>query len=175
MLMINQITTEALLKLFANIRAFIFDVDGVMTDGRLWITESGESYCQMHIRDGYALQLAVKKGYRVAVVSGRSSQAVMQRLHYLGVKDVFMSVNDKVACVEQYLVQHKLSANSVLYMGDDMPDVPVMRVVGLPACPLDAAAEVKQLAYYISPMVGGAGCVRDVIEKTLRIQQQWHA
>jgi 3-deoxy-D-manno-octulosonate 8-phosphate phosphatase (KDO 8-P phosphatase) len=172
--MIKQISAEELLKLFANIRAFIFDVDGVMTDGKIWIAENGESYCQTHIRDGYALQLAVKKGYRVAVVSGRSSQAVEQRLRYLGVEDIFMSVRDKATCVEQYLCQCSLSATSVLYMGDDIPDVPVMQLIGLPACPFDAAADVKELAYYVSPISGGAGCVRDVIEKTLRIQQRWN-
>lgn len=169
----KQIGTAALLQLFAHIHAFIFDVDGVMTDGRLWLMESGESHCQMHIRDGYALQLAVQKGYRVAIVSGRSSQGVLARLRYLGIKDIFLGITDKWACVKQYLDQHGLSASAALYMGDDMPDIPVMQHIGLPTCPSDAAGEVKQLAYYISPFRGGSGCVRDVIEKTLKIQQKW--
>jgi len=169
----KSITTEKLLELFANIRTFIFDVDGVMTDGRLWLTENEENICQMHIRDGYALQLAVKKGYRVAVVTGRASQAVVVRLHYLGIEDIFTSISDKLICVEQYMQLHGLQPDSVLYMGDDMPDLPVMQRIGLPVCPADAADDIKRMAFYISPLKGGEGCVRDVIEKTLKIQQKW--
>jgi 3-deoxy-D-manno-octulosonate 8-phosphate phosphatase (KDO 8-P phosphatase) len=160
--------------LFKNIKAFIFDIDGVLTDGSVLVLESGLQARRMSIRDGFALQLAVKTGYRVAAVSGSSPSPVIERLEKLGVKDVHMSVLNKSAFVSAYMEKHKLAKEKILYMGDDLPDLPVMSMVGLAACPADAAPEILELANYISPIDGGYGCARDVIEKVLRLNDHWH-
>ncbi|MCL6523788.1 MAG: HAD-IIIA family hydrolase [Thermoflavifilum sp.] len=169
----QRVSTQQLIPLFQSIHAMVFDVDGVMTDGKLWLTDKGIIQCQMHIRDGYALQLAIKQGYRVAVISGRFSEAVVSRLQYLGITDIFMPISDKATCLKEYIQLQGLDAQRVLYMGDDVPDLPAMRMVGFPTCPADATAEVKQLAKYISHLPGGNGCVREVIEKVLKLQKKW--
>ncbi|MFN8247983.1 MAG: HAD-IIIA family hydrolase [Ferruginibacter sp.] len=155
------------------IKAFVLDVDGVLTDGSLLLLENGEMARRMNIKDGYALQLAVKKGYHILVISGGKSEAVKTRLQKLGVENVYMSVTDKKAVLLQYVQEHELRWEQVLYMGDDMPDLAVMQLAGLPCCPADAVPEIKAISHYISPLNGGYGCVRDVIEKVMKLNSDW--
>jgi len=150
-----------MLHQFKNINTIVLDVDGVLTDGTLLVMPGGLMVRRMNIKDGYALQLAVKKGYHVAIISGGDSPEVKERLLKLGVTDVYMKVQDK------------LDAASTVYMGDDIPDYDVMKVVALPSCPADAATEIKEIAAYVSPLNGGAGCVRDLIEKIMRVRGDW--
>lgn len=160
-------------QLFEPITTFIFDVDGVLTDGTVLVLENGLQARRMSIRDGFALQLAVKCGYRVIIVSGSSPSPVVDRLSKLGITEIHMSVLDKKTWVAGYIAKNKLNKAEVLYMGDDLPDLPVMEIAGLPACPADAATEIKETARYISPVKGGHGCVRDVIEKVLKLNDHW--
>jgi 3-deoxy-D-manno-octulosonate 8-phosphate phosphatase (KDO 8-P phosphatase) len=155
------------------VNTFIFDYDGVLTDGSIMMTSDGEAYRVTNVKDGYALQLARKKGYRVAVISGAKSQAMTQRLESLQVTDVFLGVETKLAVYHSYLEQHNLSPQNVLFMGDDIPDYEVMKVAGVATCPADAAEEIKSVATYISHFRGGKGCVRDVIEQVLKVQGKW--
>ncbi len=161
------------LQKLKEITTFIFDVDGVMTNGSIIAAESGEFLRTFNIKDGYALQLAVKKGYHVCVISGGSGQAMQKRFSGLGIESAYLGVGDKVKVYQDYLSQHQLQAAEVLYMGDDIPDYNVMKLVGLPTCPADAVAEIKSLSAYISPICGGKGAVRDIIEKVLKVQGQW--
>ena len=160
--------------LFKKITTFIFDIDGVLTDGSVLVLENGLQARRMSIKDGFALQLAVKTGYRVLAVSGSSPSPVIDRLNKLGISDVHMSVLNKQSFIASYVEKNELKKEEVLYMGDDMPDLPAMSVVGLSSCPADAVSEILQVAKYISPLNGGHGCVRDVIEKVLRANDQWH-
>ena len=162
------------LELFSKITTFVFDVDGVLTDGTVLVLPNGVQARQMHIKDGFALQMAVKNGYRVLIVSGGNSPQVVQRLEKLGIKDVHMSVNNKRKFIADYAQQNKLKKEELLYMADDLPDLPVMEIVGLPCCPADAVTEIKEAVTYISPLPGGLACVRDVIEKVLRLNGHWH-
>lgn len=162
------------LELFKKITTFIFDIDGVLTDGTVLVLENGLQARRMSIKDGFALQMAVKNGYDVVIVSGGNSLPVADRLQKLGIKNITMSVLDKKAFVEEYITTNKLSKEQVLYMGDDLPDIPAMSVVGLPCCPADAVHEVRDAATYISPINGGNACVRDVIEKVLKLNDHWH-
>ena len=155
------------------IKAFVFDVDGVLTDGIVHVTEAGEQLRQFNIKDGYALQLAVKRGYKIAVITGGRSEGVRLRLKGLGITDIFMFVDSKVQVFNQFLADKQLSASQVLYMGDDIPDLEVMQLSGLPVCPADAVEDIKTISEYISPKDGGKGCDRDVLEKVLKIQNQW--
>jgi len=161
------------LEKFKIIKTFVFDVDGVLTDGTLLVLNDGQQARSMNIKDGYALQLAVKKGYRVVVISGGTSDAVKDRLDKLGVKDCFLKVDDKKEKLVAYVTQHRLSWDEVLFMGDDIPDHTSMQLVGLPCCPADAVPEIKQVSHYISPIAGGKGCARDVIEKVLKLNGHW--
>jgi len=163
------------LQLFKPINTFVFDVDGVLTDGMLFVMDSGEQVRRMNIKDGYALQLAVKKGYRVIVISGGDSEAVKLRLQKLGIGDVFMKVESKIILMEQLVADHQLDWERILFMGDDIPDLALMRKVGLPCVPADAATEPRSIAKYISNCNGGQGCARDVIEKVLKLNDHWHA
>jgi 3-deoxy-D-manno-octulosonate 8-phosphate phosphatase (KDO 8-P phosphatase) len=162
-----------ILELFKPIKTFVFDVDGVLTDGMLLVLNDGQMARKMNIRDGFALQLAVKKGYRVVVISGGNSPAVQERLLKLGVADVFMQVEDKKTRLMEYAAQHQLLWGEILFMGDDIPDYHPMQLTGLPCCPSDAATEIKQVSKYISPLTGGSGCARDVIEKVLKLNGHW--
>lgn len=162
-----------MLEIFSRITTFVFDVDGVLTDGTLLVFDNGEQMRRMNIKDGYALQLAVKKGYRVAVFSGGNSEAVANRLRNLGITDVFMNVKDKKMDIQNYIQRHGIAWKEVLFMGDDIPDYMVMKEVALPCAPCDAVPEIKQLAKYISAFGGGNGCVRDVIEKVLKLKDDW--
>ena len=165
--------SDFMLELFSRIRTFVFDVDGVLTDGTLFVFDNGEQVRRMNIKDGYALQLAIKKGYRVAIFSGAASEAVVSRLKKLGVTDVFMNVKDKRSGVLDYIQQYNITWNEVLFMGDDIPDHSVMREAVLACAPCDAVPEIKEIAKYISSYAGGKGCVRDVIEKVLKLNGDW--
>ncbi len=162
-----------MLHQFKNINTIVLDVDGVLTDGTLLVMPGGLMVRRMNIKDGYALQLAVKKGYHVAIISGGDSPEVKERLLKLGVTDVYMKVHDKLSVLQEYLLLHGLDAANTAYMGDDMPDYDVMQHVGMPSCPADAASEIKELSAYVSPLNGGAGCVRDLIEKIMRVRGDW--
>ncbi len=151
----------------------MFDIDGVMTDGKVLVMESGEMVRNMNSKDGYALHLAVVKGYRVAVISGGNNVAVQTALARTGINDVFIKQHDKIACYLNYLKQHNIKDKEVLYMGDDLPDHEVMSRVGAAVCPNDAATEIKAICQYISNKNGGEGCVRDVVEQVLRVQGKW--
>ena len=163
----------SLLDQFRKIKAFVFDLDGVLTDGTLQIFPNREFIRTMDIKDGYALQLAVKKGYHMLVISGSVSKPCAERLEYLGIKHVFMKVSDKEDVLAQYVLANQLKWEEVLYMGDDLPDLNVMKLVGLACCPSDAVPEIQQIARYISPYPGGKGCAREVIEKVLRLNNDW--
>ena len=161
------------LELFKPVTTIVFDVDGVLTDGSLLLMPGGVMARRMNIKDGYALQLAIKKGYHVVVISGGNSPEVMDRLHKLGVDKVFMQVTNKVAVLTNYLLENNLKWEEVLYMGDDIPDLELLRKVALSCCPKDAVEEIKEVSKYISPIKGGYGCGRDVIEKVLKVRGHW--
>lgn len=163
-----------MLENLKNITTFIFDVDGVLTNGTVIATESGELLRSFNIKDGYALQLAAKKGYHICIISGGKGAAMSKRFEMLNVADVFLGVHDKVAVFNQYLAQKNIAPQQVLYMGDDIPDLAVMQLVGIATCPADAVPEIKAVSHYISPFKGGETAVRDVIEKVLKVQQNWH-
>ncbi len=156
-----------------DITTFVFDVDGVLTDGSVFVTETGEQSRAFNIKDGYALQLAVKLGYHVCAISGSRSKVAIHRLNSLGITDVYLGSSVKTEKLNTYLEERMISPSQVLYMGDDIPDLAVMKMVGLPVCPADAAEEIKAVSAYVSPYPGGKGCVREIIEKVLKIQHQW--
>jgi 3-deoxy-D-manno-octulosonate 8-phosphate phosphatase (KDO 8-P phosphatase) len=156
-----------------NIKAFAFDVDGVLTDGSVVLMPSGDQVRTLNIKDCFALQLAVKKGYKVAIITGGSSELVKERLLKLGISDVYLKASHKMDAFDDFLMLHDLKAENVLYMGDDVPDYEVMKRAGLAACPADAATEIKEISLYISPKNGGEGCVRDLIEQVMRLQGKW--
>lgn len=157
-----------------SVKAFIFDVDGVLTDGTVHVTESGEQLRSFNIKDGYALQLAVKRGYPVAVISGARSLGVKSRLNGLGIKSVYTGIESKMAVFEQFIAESNIAPENIVFMGDDIPDLLVMKKVGMPVCPADAVDEIKAISIYISPKSGGVGCARDIIEKVLKIQNKWY-
>lgn len=159
--------------LLQNITTFIFDYDGVLTEGTIIMTENGEALRISNIKDGYALQLAVKNGYRVAIISGAKSKSMVHRLKALKIKDVFLGIENKLDTFHTYLNTNSLDPSEVLFMGDDIPDFEIMKEAGMPTCPEDAAEEIKRLAKYISPLAGGKGCVRDVIEQVMKVQGKW--
>lgn len=159
--------------LLPEVSTFIFDYDGVMTDGTVYMDSNGLPLRTSNVKDGYALQLAVKLGYNVAVISGATCTNITKRLNSLGVMDVFTGVPDKVVMLEAYLAAKGLKPSQVVFMGDDIPDLRVMQRVGVPVCPSDAASEIKEISCYISHCGGGNGCVRDIIEQTLKVQGKW--
>ena len=161
-------------QLLANITTFIFDVDGVLTNGMLTIMPDGELLRHMNVKDGYALKTALNSGYRICVISGGTNEGVRKRLEVLGIKDIYLGAHNKIVQYQQLVKNYDLKPENVLYMGDDLPDIPVMQLVGLPCAPNDATPEVQKIAKYISYQKGGEGCVRDVIEQTMRVQQKWN-
>lgn len=163
----------SILKAFKKITCFALDVDGVLTDGSLVLLDDGEMARSMHTRDGYALQLAVKKGYRIIVISGGGNEGARKRLNKLGIVDIHFDAADKLPLLQAYMEAHGLLPEQVLYMGDDIPDYSAMKYVGLPCCPADAAPEIRMAAAYIASASGGRGCVREVIEKVLKLNGQW--
>jgi len=161
------------LEHFQDINTFVFDVDGVLTDGGVLLLDNGLQARRMNIKDGLALQMASKNGYRVVIISGGSSEPVIHRLQYLGLTEIYLGLKDKLKFLQAYVDQNDLNWKRILFMGDDLPDIPVLENVGLPCCPSDAAIEVKKVSKYISPVTGGEGCVRDVIEKVLKLNDHW--
>jgi 3-deoxy-D-manno-octulosonate 8-phosphate phosphatase (KDO 8-P phosphatase) len=160
-------------ELLLKINTFVFDYDGVLTDGTVILMNNGDALRTANVRDGYALQLAVKKNYRVVIISGGYSESMVKRFEALKINDVFLGVDKKIEVFEQYLEQHSLNPENVLYMGDDIPDYEIMLEAGVATCPADAAEEIKAIAKYISHFNGGRGCVRDIIEQVLKVQGKW--
>ena len=156
------------------IRTFVFDVDGVLTDGTVVLMENGLQARTMNVKDGLALQMALKNGYRVIIVSGASSEPVLHRFQYLGIKEIHLGVSDKLKFMEHFLEINSIGWEEVLFMGDDLPDVPVLEHAGVGCCPGDASMDAKKASMYISQENGGKGCVRDVIEKVLKLNGHWN-
>ena len=155
------------------IKAFVFDYDGVISDGNIWSANDTIIVRSGNVKDGYAMQYALRKGYLIAILSGGSSDSIRSRMKMLGVEDVYLGSHRKKEIFEDFLKDKQLLPEQVLYVGDDIPDYDVMRLAGVSACPADAAEEIKAVADYISHKNGGCGCVRDVIEQVLRLQGQW--
>jgi len=160
---------EKLLK----VNTFIFDYDGVLSDGQVILTSDGDALRTANVKDGYAMQLAIKKNYRIAIISGGYSESMKRRFETLKVEDVFLGVDKKIDVYNQYLKDHNLAKENILYMGDDIPDYEIMLAAGVPTCPSDAVEEIKRIATYISHQPGGHGCVRDIIEQVLKVQGKW--
>ncbi len=158
---------------FNAVRAFVLDVDGVLTDNFVHLTESGEQLRRMNIRDGLGIRIAMQNGFPFCVITGGRSQGVIKRLSWLGIEHIYSGISEKWPVLLQFLEAVQLRPTDVCYIGDDLPDLEVLRKVGLAACPSDAVAEVRAVADYISPLPGGAGCVRDLIEKVLKTQDKW--
>ena len=162
-------------ELLIHITTFIFDVDGVLTDGTITVTTDGEMLRTMNIKDGFALKTAIDAGFNICVISGGSNEGVRKRLKGLGITNIYLSAHNKIEQLNDYLNSHNIKPESVLYMGDDIPDYPVMKQVGLPCCPQDAVPEIKSISKYISHKNGGQGAVRDVIEQVLKIHNKWNS
>jgi 3-deoxy-D-manno-octulosonate 8-phosphate phosphatase (KDO 8-P phosphatase) len=160
-------------ELLKNINTFVFDYDGVLTDGSIITLDDGEAYRTTNVKDGYALQLARKKGYRVVVISGAKADCMIHRLKALQISDIFLGIENKLETFQTYLQKNEIDPSHVLFMGDDIPDYELMLASGLSSCPVDAAEEIKKVARYISHFPGGKGCVRDVIEQVLKVQGKW--
>lgn len=162
-----------MLAAFKNIKCFVFDVDGVLTNGTLLVMPGGLMARSMNIKDGYAIQLAIKKGYKIWVISGGNSEEVKDRLNRLGVEEVFMKVSDKAELLKELSIINQIDLAHILYMGDDMPDFDAMKLVGIASCPADAVNEIKSISNYKAVAKGGEGCAREVIEKTLKLNDDW--
>lgn len=158
----------------SQITTFIFDVDGVLTDGSIQISSTGELLRTMNMKDGYALKYAREKGYTICIISGGKNEGVRLRLRDLGITDIYLGCPDKVEQMEEFFDIYDIKHQEVLYMGDDLLDLYAMKKVGLPCCPQDAVAEIKEASKYISHKKGGKGCVRDVIEQVLKVQNKWN-
>jgi len=161
------------LEKFNDIETIILDVDGVLTNGELLITEEGKLLRKMNVKDGLAMKLAMNAGIKVCIITGGNSNGVIDRLKALGIVDIYSGIRDKIEAYDELVDIYELDEDKILYMGDDLPDYPVMRRVGLPCCPADACNEVIDVSYYVSPKNGGEGCVRDVIEKILKLKGVW--
>ena len=157
----------------SKITTFIFDFDGVLSDGRIYVFPDGDQIRATNAKDGYAIQYAVKKGYHVAIISGGYSETMRQRFKNFPAMDIFLSVPDKVQKLQEYMTQYQLTKEQIMIMGDDIPDYKMMQMAGIKCCPADAAEEIKSISDYISFQNGGCGCVRDVIEQTLKAQGKW--
>lgn len=157
----------------ANITTFIFDVDGVFTNGEIYFHENGETIRSLNAKDGYALGAALEKGFKLAIITRGDSQIVKKTFAKVGVKDVFLSVMNKGDVFDTFLKNNKLSPEEVLYMGDDIPDYECLKKSGIGTCPRDAVKELRVIADYVSTFDGGKGAVRDVIEQTMRVQGKW--
>lgn len=159
--MLNEITT------------FILDVDGVMTNGQVLVTDEGNMLRSFNIKDGFAMQLAVKLGYKICIISGGNSSGVIKRLEGLGIKDIYMKVHEKLPVFNSYIYDKNLKADEIAYMGDDLPDYNLIKQVGLKCCPADASHDIQEICDFVSSYPGGGGCVRELIEKVLRAQGKW--
>ena len=157
-----------------DITTFVFDIDGVLTDGSVLVTTNGEMLRTMNIKDGYALKTAIDQEYNICIISGGSNEGVRKRLNGLGIKDIYLGVQQKVERLQEYMNGKGISTDELLYMGDDIPDIPVMLMAGLPCCPQDAVPEIKAISRYVSHKNGGKGAVRDVIEQVMKVQGKWN-
>jgi 3-deoxy-D-manno-octulosonate 8-phosphate phosphatase (KDO 8-P phosphatase) len=156
-----------------NIKAFVFDVDGVFTDGSIYLIPGGHMSRVMNVLDGYAVVKAIKNKYKIGVITGGNDEMVKHRIHYLGIQDYYPKSHDKKMDLEDFKAKYQLSDNEILVMGDDIPDIVMMQNVGIVTCPKNAVPEVKAVADYISPVEGGKGAVRDVIEQVMKVQGTW--
>jgi len=157
----------------SKVKAFIFDVDGVLSDAKIYLHPGSELMRSMNIKDGYAIQYAIRKGYPICIITGGNSRAVEERFRNLGIKDIYLRSRNKLDDLQDFLAKYDFGPENILYMGDDLPDYPVMKEIGFPTCPSDAVEEIKSVSMYISDKPGGEGCVRDVIEQVLRLQGKW--
>lgn len=162
-------------QILPQIDTFIFDVDGVLTNGTVTIFPDGQLIRQMNVKDGFAIKAAIKAGYKICVITGGKNENVRTRLTNLGIKDIYLSAYNKEEQYIDYVTKYDLNPENILYMGDDIPDYKVMKLVGMPCCPNDASREIQQISKYISDKTGGNGCVRDIIEQVLRVQDKWNA
>lgn len=160
-------------ELLPKVTTLIFDYDGVMTNGSLWVMPDGDMVRMGNVKDGYAVQHAVKNGYNVAIISGGKSRSMEQRMAMLNVPHVFLGVGRKIEVLKQFMEDHQLEPEQIMYMGDDIPDMEVLKHVGVACCPADAVYEVKEICDYISHAKGGEGCVRDIVEQVLKVQGKW--
>lgn len=155
------------------IRGFAFDVDGVLSPSTIPMGEDGQPVRMVNIKDGYALQLAVKSGYKIAIISGGKTESVRYRYESLGIKDIYLGASHKIGIFEKWMKKEGLDREEVAYMGDDIPDLRCMRLAGLPCAPFDACHEARQTALYVSKIAGGYGCARDIIEQVMKANGQW--
>jgi 3-deoxy-D-manno-octulosonate 8-phosphate phosphatase (KDO 8-P phosphatase) len=167
--------SETIYQRFKKIKAIAMDVDGVLTDGTLLCTDSGEWVRRMNIKDGYAISHAVKNGLHLAVISGSIGEGVKIRMKRLGLEFVYQDVADKSVVLKEWMESTNVKPEEVIFIGDDMPDIPALKLAGLPCCPKDAVPEVMEACQYISPFNGGDGCVRDIIEKVMKLHGTWNA
>lgn len=157
----------------ACVEAFVFDVDGVMTDGGIIPTPDGDFIRKYYAKDGYALAYAIREGYKICVISGGRGEMLRHRLEMLGIEYIYLNCMDKIAAINEFMQTQNLDPQNVIYMGDDIPDLECMRLVGIPVCPADACMEVIEASRYVSEYDGGHGAVRDIVEQVLRAQNRW--
>ena len=160
-------------KLLKEITTFILDVDGVLTNGKILVTSKGKMLREMNTKDGFIIKYALDKGFKIFIISGGTNKGVKERLKDLGIEEIFLGEHTKKDTYDKLIKKYNLKKNEIVYMGDDIPDIPVMKKIGVPCCPNDAVPDVKQISIYISKKNGGQGCVRDIIEQTLRVQNKW--
>tara|TARA_B100000575_G_scaffold291812_1_gene298607 strand:- start:2263 stop:2793 length:531 start_codon:yes stop_codon:yes gene_type:complete len=155
------------------IKTFIFDVDGVLTDGKVLITSEGEVYRAFDTKDGFALKCALMQGFKIAIITGGNNEGIKQRFKEFGICDIYMGSLNKIDAYKDFMNNYSLKPEEILYVGDDIPDIPVMKKVGISCCPSDAVPDVKEIVDYVSHKKGGEGCVREIIEQVLRVQDKW--
>ena len=160
-------------ELLKEITTFILDVDGVLTNGKILVTSKGKMLREMNTKDGFIIKYALDKGFKIFIISGGTNKGVKERLKDLGIEEIFLGEHTKKDTYDKIIKKYNLKKNEIVYMGDDIPDIPVMKKIGVPCCPNDAVPDVKQISIYISKKNGGQGCVRDIIEQTLRVQNKW--
>ena len=160
-------------ELLKEITTFILDVDGVLTNGKILVTSKGKMLREMNTKDGFIIKYALDKGFKIFIISGGTNKGVKERLKDLGIEEIFLGEHTKKDTYDKLIKKYNLKKNEIVYMGDDIPDIPVMKKIGVPCCPYDAVPDVKQISIYISKKNGGQGCVRDIIEQTLRVQNKW--
>ena len=161
------------LEQFRTVDTFLFDIDGVLTTGELFVTSEGALLRSMNVKDGYAMRIAIEHGCRIGIISGGTMPGAHDRLGALGVSDIYLGVDDKAEIYQSFCEKYGLDGSTILYMGDDLPDLSILSQVGMPCCPKDAVDEVRDISSYISPKAGGKGCVRDVVEKVLKLKGSW--
>ena len=160
-------------ELLKEVTTFILDVDGVLTNGKILVTSKGKMLREMNTKDGFIIKYALDKGFKIFIISGGTNKGVKERLKDLGIEEIFLGEHTKKDTYDKLIKKYNLKRNEIVYMGDDIPDIPVMKKIGVPCCPNDAVPDVKQISIYISKKNGGQGCVRDIIEQTLRVQNKW--